>query len=52
VLLALTILTAIAVILYYPLTGWFIFGLAAFINAWIFDRIFRRYYPKEEYIQP
>lgn len=52
VLLALTILTAIAVILYYPLTGWFIFGLAAFINAWIFDRIFRRYYPKEEHIQP
>ena len=52
VLLVLTILTVIAVILYYPLTGWFIFGLAAFINAWIFNRIFRRYYPKEEHIQP
>ena len=34
VLLALAILTAIAVILYWPLTGWFVFGLAAFINAW------------------
>ena len=30
----------------------FIFGLAAFINAWIFDRIFRRYYPEDEYVQP
>ena len=48
VLLALAILTAIAVILYWPLIGWFVFGLAAFINAWIFDKIFRRYYPKEE----
>lgn len=47
VLLALAILTAIAVILYWPLIGWFAFGLAAFINAWIFDRIFRRYYPEE-----
>ena len=48
VLLALTILAAVAVILYWPLIGWFVFGLAAFINAWIFDKIFRRYYPKEE----
>ena len=48
VLLALAILTAVAVILYWPLIGWFVFGLAAFINAWIFDKIFRRYYPKEE----
>lgn len=47
-LLALAILTAVAVILYWPLIGWFVFGLAAFINAWIFDKIFRRYYPKEE----
>lgn len=46
VLMALAILTAIAVILYWPLIGWFIFGLAAFINAWIFDKIFKRYYPK------
>ena len=52
VLLALTVLTVIAVILYWPLIVWFVFGLAAFINAWIFDRIFRRYYPKEEHIQP
>ena len=51
VLVALAILTAIAVILYWPLTGWFVFGLAAFINAWIFDRIFRRYYPEEECTQ-
>lgn len=48
VLLALAILTAVAVILYWPLIGWFVFGLAAFINAWIFDKIFHRYYPKEE----
>ena len=52
VLLALAVLTAIAVILYWPLTGWFIFGLAAFINTGIFHRIFRRYYPEEEPIQP
>lgn len=52
VLLAMAILTAIAVILYWPLIGWFVFGLAAFINAWIFDRIFRRYYPEDEYVQP
>lgn len=48
VLLALAILTAIGVFLYWPLIGWFAFGLAAFICAWIFDKIFRRYYPKEE----
>ena len=48
VLLALAILTAIGVFLYWPLSGWFAFGLAAFICAWIFDKIFRRYYPKEE----
>lgn len=52
VLLALAILTAIAVVLYWPVIGWFVFGLAAFINAWIFDRIFRRYYPEEECTQP
>lgn len=46
VLMALAILTAIAVILYWPLIGWFVFGLVAFINAWIFDKIFKRYYPK------
>ena len=48
VLLALAIITAIAVFLYWPLIGWFVFGLSAFINAWIFDKIFSRYYPKEE----
>lgn len=48
VLMALAILTAIAVILYWPLIGWFVFGLAAYINAMIFDRIFKRYYPKAE----
>ena len=48
VLLALAIIAAIGVILYWPLIGWFVFGLAAFVNAWIFDKIFRRYYPKEE----
>ena len=46
-LLALAVLTAAAVFLYWPLIGWFVFGLAAFINAWIFDKIFRRYYPKD-----
>jgi len=34
-------------VLYWPLIGWFMFGLVAYINAWIFDRIFRRYYRKE-----
>lgn len=52
VLLALAILTAIVVIVYWPLIWWFVFGLAAFINAWIFDRIFRRYYPEEEHAEP
>ena len=52
VLLALAILTAVAVILYWPWIGWFVFGLAAFINTWIFNRIFKRYYPKEENIEP
>lgn len=51
-LLGLTVLTAVTVFLYWPLIGWFVFGLGAFLNAWIFDRIFRRYYPKEEHIQP
>lgn len=50
-MLVLAILTAIAVIFYWPLTGWFAFGLAAFINAWIIDRIFRRYYPEGEHIE-
>ena len=48
VLLALAILTVLAVILYWPVTAWFVFGLCAFLSAWIFNRIFRRYYPKEE----
>lgn len=51
VLLALAILTVLAVILYWPVTAWFVFGLCAFISAWIFNRIFRRYYPKEEQIE-
>ncbi len=51
VLLALAILAVLAVILYWPVTGWFVFGLCAFISAWIFNRIFKRYYPKEEQIE-
>ena len=47
-LLALTLLTAVAVFLYWPLICWFVFGLAAFLNAWIFDKIFQRYYPREQ----
>ncbi len=47
-LLALFVATSIAVLLYWVLILWFIFGLAAYINTAIFDRIFRRYYPKEE----
>ena len=52
VLLALAILTVLAVILYWPVTAWFVFGLCAFLSAWIFNRIFRRYYPKEEPVEP
>lgn len=52
VLLILAVLTVLAVILYWPVTGWFIFGLDAFISAWILDSVFRRYYPEEEPAQP
>lgn len=47
-LLALFVATVIGVLIYWILILWFVFGLAAYINAAIFDRIFRRYYPKEE----
>ena len=50
-LLALAVLTAVLVALYWPLIGWFVFGLVAYINAWIFDRIFRRYYQEEEHVE-
>lgn len=46
--LALTALTAVVVFLYWPLICWFVFGLATFLNAWIFDKVFRRYYPEEQ----
>lgn len=49
VLLATHILTVVLAWLYWIVIGWFLFGLSAFLNAWIFDRIFKGYYaPKEE----
>lgn len=48
VLLVTHILTAILAWLYWIVIGWFLFGLAAFLNGWIFDRIFRGYYTREE----
>lgn len=47
-LLALHVGTAILTWLYWPLIGWFVFGTAAFVNAGIFNQIFKRYYPKDE----
>ena len=47
ILLAIHLGTAILTWLYWPLIGWFVFGTAAFVNAWIFDRIFKRYIPAE-----
>lgn len=46
-LLALGVLTFICVWLFGIVVLWFIFGLAAFANAAIFDRIFKRYYSAE-----
>ena len=46
-LLALGVLTFIGVWLLGIAVVWFIFGLAAFINAAIFDRIFKCYYSEE-----
>lgn len=51
VLLATHILTVILAWLYWPVIGWFLFGVAALIHAWIFDRIFKRYYPESEQSQ-
>ena len=47
VLLALAVLTFVGVWLFGIVVLWFIFGLAAFINAAIFDRLFKRYYAAE-----
>ena len=38
------ILTAVLAWLYWPVIGWFLFGVAAFLNAWIFDKLFKRYH--------
>lgn len=48
VLLALHILTFIVAWIGWIAVTWFLFGLAAFVNAKIFGRIFKRYYPKTE----
>ena len=48
ILLVFNVLAAIGIWLYWILIGWIAFGLVGYINAWIFDRIFRRYYPQEE----
>lgn len=50
-LLAIHILTIILAWLYWIVIGWFLFGVAAFINAWIFDKIFKRYYTANENIE-
>lgn len=46
VLLTLYVLTFVCVWIFWIAILWFVFGLAAFINTGIFDRIFKRYYPK------
>ena len=38
----------ILVLLYWIVIGWFIFGLAAFINTRLFDGVFKRYYDTGE----
>lgn len=47
-LLTIHIMTFILVWLYWIVIGWFVFGAAAFLNAWIFDKIFKRYYAEHE----
>lgn len=47
-LLATHIATVILAWLYWPVIGWFLFGLAAFLNAGIFNHIFKGYYAKAE----
>ena len=51
VLLLLYMLTFVCVWILWVTIVWFVFGLAAFINTGIFDRIFKRYYPKTETVQ-
>jgi uncharacterized membrane protein YesL len=46
-LLALSVLTFICVWIFGIAVLWFVFGLAAFINTGIFDRIFKYYYSTE-----
>ncbi len=46
VLLFTHIAAFILVLLYWMVIGWFAFGTAAFVNACIFDKIFKRYYPR------
>ena len=38
----------ILVLLYWIVIGWFIFGLAAFINTRLFDGVFKGYYDTGE----
>ncbi|MBE6943335.1 MAG: DUF624 domain-containing protein [Ruminococcaceae bacterium] len=44
VLLALGVLTFVVIWIFWISCFWIVFGLAAFINAGIFDKIFKRYY--------
>ena len=48
VLFSLYVLTFVSVWILWITILWFVFGLAAFINTGIFDKIFQRYYPKTE----
>jgi len=50
-LLATHIATVILAWLYWPIIGWFLFGFAAFLNASIFNHIFKRYYVSSEETQ-
>ena len=45
-LLILYVVTFVCVWVLWITILWFVFGLAAFINTRIFDKIFKRYYPK------
>lgn len=44
VLLVIHVTAFVLIWLYWIVIGWFMFGAVAFVNTWIFDRIFKRYY--------
>ena len=48
VLMALGVVTFVVIWIFWLRCFWIVFGLAAFINTGIFDRIFKRYYMQEQ----